>query len=70
MMEGENHINSYSWVGNGDGTITVSFNCGKDAINSLDSNGKTFNYAYRHYGISKVVADGEWEAVVATPVEK
>ena len=70
MMEGENHINSYAWVGNGDGTITVSFNCGKDAINSLDSNGKTFNYAYRHYGISKVVADGEWEAVVATPVEK
>lgn len=70
MMEGENHTNSYEWVGNGDGTVTVSFNCGEDAINSLDSNGETFNFAYRHYGISKAVADGTWEAVVATEVEE
>ena len=42
----------------------------EDAINSLDSNGETFNFAYRHYGISKTVADGTWEAVVATEVKE
>ena len=70
MMEGKNHINSFDWIGNSDGTVTISFNCGEDAINNLDSNGKTFNIAYRHYGISKVVADGEWEVVVPKPIKK
>lgn len=39
-----------------------------NAINSLVSNDKTFNYADRHYDISKVVADGERAAAVTTSV--
>jgi hypothetical protein len=62
MMEGENHINSYGWKINKNNTITISFNCGKDAINNLVSNGKKFNFAFRHYGVSKAVMEGTWKA--------
>ena len=53
LMEGEAHINSKMWKPNPDGTITIHFNTKDDAINSLSSGGKPFNYAVRNYGVSQ-----------------
>jgi len=61
LMEGETHINSKMWEPNADGTITLHFNCGDDAINNLSSGGKTFGYAIRNYGVSQKVLDGEFK---------
>lgn len=61
LMDGETHINSKMWKPNADGTITVHFNAGKDAINNLSSGGKPFNYTIRNYGVSQKVIDGKWK---------
>ena len=53
-------INSYEWHKNSDGTVTISFNCGNDAINSLTSDGQSFNYTVRNYGVTQRVADDEF----------
>lgn len=53
-------INSYEWEKNTDGTVTVSFNCGEDAINNLLTEGQDFNYTVRNYGVSQRVADDEF----------
>ena len=45
---------------NDDGTITIHFNAGEDAVNNLSSGGKPFNYLVRSYGVSQMVLDGEW----------
>ena len=45
-------INSYEWDKNEDGTVTISFGCGEDAINNLETNGEDFNYTVRNYGTS------------------
>jgi hypothetical protein len=49
-------INSYEWDKNEDGTVTISFNCGKDALNNLETNDMDFNYTVRNYGVSSKVA--------------
>ena len=59
-MDGATHINSNMWKPNSDGTITLHFNCGDDAINNLSSGGEPFNYAIRNYGVSQKVLDGEF----------
>jgi hypothetical protein len=51
---------------NADGTCTVHFNCGKDAINNLDSAGRDYNYMIRTYGASKIVKSGEWDPIKDT----
>jgi len=61
LMKGETHINSKMWEPNADGTITLHFNCGEDAINNLSSSGKTFGYVIRNYGVSQVVLDGNFQ---------
>jgi len=53
-------INSYEWDKNSDGTVTVNFNCGDDAINNLTTNGQAFNYTVRNYGVTQRVADDEF----------
>ena len=53
-------INSYEWDKNSDGTVTVNFNCGDDAINNLTTDGQDFNYSVRNYGASQRVADDEF----------
>lgn len=53
-------INSYEWDKNDDGTVTISFNCGEDAINNLATNGEGFNYTVRNYGVSQRVVDDEF----------
>ena len=53
-------INSYEWGKNGDGTVTISFNCGDEAINNLTTDGQDFNYTVRNYGVTQRVVDDEF----------
>jgi len=53
-------INSYEWDKNSDRTVTISFNCGEDAINNLTTDGQDFNYTVRNYGVTQRVADDEF----------
>jgi hypothetical protein len=59
LMEGVENVNSHTWQENGDGTITVSFNCGDDAINGIDTKGEKFSFTMRYYGVTQKVLDGE-----------
>ena len=59
LMEGVKNVNSYSWKTNEDGTITVSFNCGDDAVNNIDTKGQDFSFTVRYYGVSQEVMDGK-----------
>jgi hypothetical protein len=59
LMEGVNNINSHTWTPNEDGTITISFNCGEDAINNIDTKGERFSFTMRYYGVRQAVIDGE-----------
>ena len=57
-MEGNSHINSYTWKSDADGSTTIHFNCdGKQ--NDITSNGQTFNYIVRSYGVSQKIIDEE-----------
>ena len=69
LMEGETHINSKMWKINSDGTITLHFNCGEDAINNLSSSGNIFGYAIRNYGVSQLVLDGRFNPLNPEVVE-
>ena len=69
LMEGETHINDKMWKPNEDGTVTIHFNAGEDAINNLSSGGKPFNYIVRSYGISQQVMDNTWKPVKPEPVK-
>lgn len=53
-------INSYEWAKNSDGSVTISFNCGDEAINNLVTNGQDFNYTVRNYGVTQRVVDDEF----------
>lgn len=62
LIEGVNHVSSHVWRKNKDGRITVSFNCGKSAINNIDTKGHDFSFTMRYYGVSKKVFDGKIQA--------
>lgn len=71
LMAGKTSINSYTMKQNTDLTYTVSFNCGRDAINNLTSDkGQEFNYIVRTYDASPQVKSGEWNPVVPTIIEQ
>ena len=59
LIEGVKHVSSYSWSKNTNGTITVSFNCGKNAANNIDTKGQDFSFTMRYYGVSQNVFDGK-----------
>jgi hypothetical protein len=59
LMEGVENVNSYSWTPNDDGTITISFNCGDEAINNIDTKGERLSFTMRYYGVTQAVIDGE-----------
>ena len=59
LMEGVNNINSYTWKENEDGTITINFNAGDNAINNIDTKGEDFSFTMRYYGVSQKVMDSE-----------
>ena len=68
LMEGNNHINSYTWVPNKDGTITIHFNA-EGMKNNISSGGKEFNYIVRSYGASQAVIDKKINPIKPEPVE-
>ncbi len=59
LIEGVKNVNSHRWDQNDNGTITVSFNCGGDAPNNIDTKGQEFSITMRYYGVSQKVVDGE-----------
>ena len=59
LMEGVQNVNSHTWDSNPDGSITVSFNCGADAINNIDTQGEKFSFTMRYYGVTQDVIDGK-----------
>jgi hypothetical protein len=59
LMEGVKNINSHTWTENEDGTITISFNGGENAINNIDTKGQDFSFTMRYYGVSQKVFDGK-----------
>jgi hypothetical protein len=66
LIEGAVAINSYSWEANADGTVTISFNCGDDAINNIDTSayGKDFTITTRHYGATQEVIDSKFDIII------
>ena len=59
LMNGVKNVNSHTWSMNKDGTVTVSFNCGKSAVNNIDTKGQDYTFTMRYYGVSQKVFDGE-----------
>ena len=59
----KNIINSSEAVPNKDGTYTIRFNCGKDAVNNLQTTEKVFGFAWRVYGSSYKVRAGKWNPI-------
>jgi hypothetical protein len=59
LIDGVKNVNSHRWDKNDDGSITVSFNCGDDALNNIDTNGQDFSFTMRYYGVSQAVVDGD-----------
>jgi hypothetical protein len=68
LVEGNSHINSYTWKPNSDGTITVHFNA-KGKINNISSGGKEYNYIVRNYGATQDVIDKKINPVKPEPVK-
>lgn len=66
LIEGAVAINSYSWDVNADKTVTISFNCGDDAINNIDTSayGKDFTITTRHYGATQAVIDSKFDIII------
>ncbi len=64
LMEGVNNINSHTWEKNSDGTITVSFNCGADAKNNIDTKGNDFTFTSRYYGVNSVVMEMSEDPII------
>jgi hypothetical protein len=48
-------VNSNTWTVNNDNTVTVSFNCGDDAINNIDTKGQDYTFTARYYGVTEQV---------------
>lgn len=59
LIEGVKNVSSDRWTTNGDGTVTVSFNCGSDAVNNIDTKGNEVSFTIRYYGVSQDVVDGK-----------
>jgi hypothetical protein len=62
-VDENNVLSSRDAVANKDGTYTVRFNCGKDAVNNLQTKEKVFGFAWRVYGSSYKVKSGRWNPI-------
>jgi hypothetical protein len=49
------NVNSNTWTVNSDNTVTVSFNCGDDALNNITTKGHDYTYTVRYYGVTEQV---------------
>jgi len=68
LVEGNSHINSYTWESDDDGSTTIHFNC-EGAVNNITSGGNEFNYIVRNYGASQAVIDKEINPINPRPVQ-
>jgi len=59
----KNILNSRDAVPNKDGTYTVRFNCGENAVNNLQTKEKVFGFAWRVYGSPYKVRAGRWNPI-------
>ena len=59
LMPDVKHVSSNTWTKNSDGTVTVSFNCGDNAVNNIDTKGLDFSFTMRYYGVGQEVFDGK-----------
>jgi len=48
-------INSNDWEINSDNTVTISFNCGEDAKNNINTKGQDYTFTLRYYGVTEQV---------------
>ncbi|KZZ79623.1 hypothetical protein A3767_16945 [Oleiphilus sp. HI0133] len=64
-MDGVRHISSNTWDKNADGTITISFNCGEDAKNNIDTKGNDFTFTSRHYGVNPKVMEAKKDPIIS-----
>ncbi len=62
------NINSNNWVVNNDNTITVCFNCGKDAKNNINTKGQDFSFTVRYYGVTEAVIRANNKNSVPNPM--
>lgn len=62
-VDEKNVLSSRDAVANKDGSYTVRFNCGKDAVNNLQTTEKVFGFAWRVYGSSYKVKSGRWNPI-------
>jgi hypothetical protein len=60
-------VNSNTWVVNSDNTVTVSFNCGEDAINNINTKGQDFTFTVRYYGVTAPVIEANNKDAVPNP---
>ena len=60
---GKNILNNRDAVPNKDGTYTVRFNCGENAVNNLETKEKVFGFAWRVYGSPYKVRAGLWNPI-------
>ncbi len=67
LIEGNSHINSYTWKPNGDGSTTIHFNC-EGKTNNITSNGEEYNYIVRNYGASQKIIDEEINPIKPQPL--
>ena len=65
LMDGVRNVNSHTWVKNDDGTITISFNCGEDAKNNIDTQGNDFTFTTRHYGVNPKIMESDQDPIIA-----
>jgi len=48
-------VNSNTWTVNSDNTVTVSFNCGDNALNNINTKGQDYTFTVRYYGVTEQV---------------
>ena len=49
------NVNSNTWTVNSDNTVTVSFNCGDNGLNNIDTKGHDYTFTARYYGVTDQV---------------
>lgn len=58
------NVNSNTWTVNSDNTVTVSFNCGDDALNNITTKGQDYTFTARYYGVTdKVIRTNQKDSV-------
>ena len=65
LIPGVNVINSHRWDKNSDGSVTISFNCGDDAKNNINTQGQDYSFTTRHYGVNPKIIEASEDPIIA-----